>query len=108
MTRGIVPIRFDPKVVLQQFGYYQFRSSFIQKQIVAGTYGAALMQINIRDLRDLRILVPELETQRRIVERLQALGPQVDRLSRSHENSLLSLEALRQSLLHKAFSGQLT
>jgi len=47
VTRGIVPISFNPNILQSDFGYYQFTSGFVMKQIKEKTYGAALMQINI-------------------------------------------------------------
>ncbi len=45
VTRGIVPIRFDPQTITQAFGYYLLRSPPVQAQIRAKTYGTALLQI---------------------------------------------------------------
>ncbi|MFC6586050.1 restriction endonuclease subunit S [Sulfitobacter pacificus] len=71
VTRGIVPVRFDSQKMLQDFGYYQFRSRHIQEQIEAQTYGAALRQINIRDLRKLSFTFPEVKEQERLLPMLQ-------------------------------------
>jgi len=62
VTRGIVPIRFDRNLLTQDFGYYVMTSGEIQEQIREKTYGAALMQINIRDLRQVTLFVPFRET----------------------------------------------
>ena len=55
VTRGIVPILFNASLVNQRFGYYALLSERVQRQIKEKTYGTALMQINIRDLRNLLI-----------------------------------------------------
>lgn len=107
VTRGIVPIRFDPDVLTQDFGYFVFRSPTVQSQIKAATYGAALMQINIRDLRKLRIVAPPLETQHRTVTLLHAVSRQTLRLVNVAEQKLAALEELKQSTLHRAFRGEL-
>ncbi|MBB5209090.1 type I restriction enzyme S subunit [Chiayiivirga flava] len=107
VTRGIVPIRFDPARVLRDFAYFQFRSSLVSNQIAGKTYGAALMQINIKDLRALRFLVPDLETQRDIVRKSEAVLADTQALCRSYQAQLSDIADLRQSLLQAAFSGQL-
>jgi type I restriction enzyme S subunit len=63
VTRGIVPVRFDPEIISEKFGYYQFISPLVLSQIKAATYGAALMQINIRDFRKIKISTPPLAEQ---------------------------------------------
>lgn len=70
VTRGIVPIRFDTAKLSQRFGYYLLRSEPAQLQIQAKTYGTALQQINIRDLRQLTLPVPAPQDQEVIVKRL--------------------------------------
>ena len=108
VTRGIVPVRFDPKFINQQLGYYQFLSKPVQDQIKAGTYGAALMQINIRDLRQITFAVPPLTEQDGLVERLESVAGDFDLLIESYEKKLSQIDALGQSLLQKAFAGELT
>ena len=108
VTRGIVPIRFDESRVMRDFAYFQFLSGAIRTQIAEKTYGAALMQINIKDLRAIRLLVPGIEVQRQIVRRAEKLLEASVALRRGYEDRLADIAALRQSLFQSAFSGQLT
>jgi len=107
VTRGIVPIRFDDSHILPEFGPYLLISEPVQNQIRAKTYGAALMQINIRDLRVLTLLIPPLKEQAAIATQLAALSQETQRLAGIYEQKLTALEALKKSLLHQAFSGNL-
>jgi len=108
VTRGIVPIRFAPEKISHQFGYYLLRSEPAQLQIQAKTYGTALQQINIRDLRQLTLPVPAPQDQEIIVQRLSALEEETKQLTAAYANKLTALDDLKKSLLHQAFSGQLT
>lgn len=108
VTRGIVPIRFDTTRVLPEFAFFQFRSRFVRDQIAAKTYGAALMQINIKDLRELDFVVPPVSEQRKAIARAEQFFDGGARLSENYQTQLTDLANLRQSLLQKAFSGQLT
>ncbi|WP_240922585.1 restriction endonuclease subunit S [Oleiagrimonas sp. C23AA] len=108
VTRGIVPIRFPDESVLPEFAYFQLRSRYAQDQIAAGTYGAALMQINIKDLRKLRFIVPSIEDQQEIISRAELLYERAGSLRDIYATKLTDIADLRQSLLQKAFSGQLT
>lgn len=107
VTRGIVPICFNSKILNFDFGYYQFISSFIIKQIKSKTYGTALMQINIGDLRKILILIPSLSEQKSIVQKLDALSSETKKLEAIYQKKLEDLEELKKSILQKAFSGQL-
>ncbi len=107
VTRGIVPIRFNPAKLSQRFGYYLLRSEPAQLQIQAKTYGTALQQINIRDLRQLTLPVPAPQDQEVIVQRLSALEEETKQLTAVYENKLTALDDLKKCLLHQAFSGQL-
>ena len=82
-------------------------SGAIQSQIREKTYGAALMQINIRDLRNITMWFPPLKEQERIASKLEALREDTQRLESIYKQKLAVLEELKKSLLHEAFSGRL-
>ena len=107
VTRGIVPIRFDHSLLTPEFGFYLISSWPVQSQIREKTYGAALMQINIRDLRKIALSFPTLKDQKTIAAKLDDLSGETQRLARLYERKLAALEALKKSLLHQAFTGQL-
>lgn len=107
VTRGIVPITFN-KDVLLKFGYYQFMSPYISKQIKEKTYGAALMQINIKDIKKLTIKITSIANQKEIVELLDSLNQNTCKILSLFNEKFLILEELKKSILQKAFSGELT
>lgn len=108
VTRGIVPIRFEKGKVLPEFAYFQFLSRYARDQIASKTYGAALMQINIKDLRQLNFVLPHLSQQHEIVVRAEGLYEHTRKLKAAYAQKLTDLANLRQSLLQKAFAGELT
>lgn len=108
VTRGIVPIRFSPSVISQKLGYYLFLSKPVQDQIRAATYGTALMQINIRDLRQLVFIVPPSEDQPVLLSELESIAINTEHLKEIYEQKLTELANLKQAILRQAFSGDLT
>ena len=108
VTRGIVPIRFNPKMMTRAFGYYVMRSRAVQKQIRAATYGAALMQINIANLKKIVVQVPSLERQIPLSNKLEALDSELFAMQVVQSQKLVELATLRQSLLRRAFAGEFT
>lgn len=107
VTRGIVPIRFNPIIINQEFGYYLLISNYVQKQIRAKTYGAALMQINIGDLRKVLIPYPSLHDQYTIVRKLDDLRAETQKLEAVYKKKIINLDELKKSILQKAFAGEL-
>ncbi len=72
VTRGIVPIRFNPALTFPLFGLIAICSEFVQSQIRLKTYGATLQQINIADIRELQIPLPPLPEQRALAAEIEA------------------------------------
>lgn len=107
VTRGIVPIRFNRSFLTPEFGFYLISSELVQSQIRAKTYGAALMQINIRDLRVISLSFPSLEIQKAIAASLDSFQVGTQRLVHLYARKLAALGALRKSILHDAFTGNL-
>ncbi len=108
VTRGIVPIRFNASIVIQRFGYYAFISKGVQNQIKAATYGTALMQINIRDLRKVLLDLPSLDIQKDLLEKFDEISANVGRLTSAYEQKAAAFVDLKRAILQKAFTGKLT
>lgn len=107
VTRGIVPIFFERSVVSQELGYYLMRSDAVQSQIREKTYGTALQQINIGDLRKLKLPIPPKTEQRVFTKKFDELSDATQRLESIYQQKLAALDELKKSLLHQAFSGAL-
>jgi type I restriction enzyme S subunit len=56
-------------------------------------------------LGGLSIFLPSLREQKEIVNEIDALSAETQRLASLYERKLAALEALKKSLLHQAFSG---
>lgn len=60
-------------------------SAAVQNQIREKTYGAALMQINIRDVRNIAVAFPPLKEQHTIASKLDAITAETRRLATIYE-----------------------
>lgn len=69
--------------------------------------GTTIPSLVKTDLLQIRIPLPPLEEQRRIVGVLEAVSAMVAELRQTYEQKLAALATLKQSLLHKAFAGEL-
>lgn len=70
--------------------------------------GSSIPQINNYDIAPLSISFPKaINDQRRVYEQLRALREETQRLATIYSRKQAALAALKQSLLHQAFSGNL-
>jgi type I restriction enzyme S subunit len=99
-----------PNKILTEFLYYQLRCPSLRKEIMGRAQGAnpTMKKISNGAVRTLPIHVPPIANQRAIVETLNALADETTRLANLYGQKLVTLEALKKSLLHRAFAGQLT
>lgn len=63
--------------------------------------------LSMGTIRQIPVALPTLDEQRKIIEQLDALLNSADRLGEKLETDVRKSEALRQSILKRAFSGQL-
>jgi type I restriction enzyme, S subunit len=70
-------------------------------------HGSAYSALPIQRLNEHRIFLPSPAEQEAIVATLDSLNEETQHLARIYEQKLTALEALKRSLLHHAFTGQL-
>ena len=90
-----------------KFLFHVLNSGDIQKHFQSSKSGAALQQFTIKQLKALRVPLPPAPAQQAIVEQLDALSEETQRLKSIYQRKLAALEALKKSLLHQAFTGNL-
>lgn len=82
--------------------YYALKSINIRKA------GAAIPQLTVPMLREYKISFPtDIEEQHRIVATLDTLSEKCHRLEQIAQQTILECDALKQSILRQAFSGEL-
>ncbi len=77
------------------------------RHILGVQTGLGVPHISGQQIKDFEFSLPPLAEQKRIADSLAALGAETQRLESIYQRKLAALEALKQSLLHQAFSGQL-
>ena len=92
--------------VCSEFIRFWLKSSLFFDQLDRGN-GATVDTLTIQKLQSVELRLPQLEEQMKIVTKLKALTEETQRLARIYEQKLAALEALKKSLLHKAFAGEL-
>jgi type I restriction enzyme S subunit len=108
VSREVAVVPVDSRTVNPEFLSYLIGSGTSQQWLGGVKKGAAYVGINIEDLRLLPVSAPPMQDQIRIVRHLKSLGEETQHLESIYQRKLAALDALKQSLLHQAFSGQLT
>ena len=86
---------------------YALRSPQVFRQATIGSTGAAQKTVSLGVLRSLQLPKVKLAEQKQIAAKLDSLREETQRLARLYEQKIAALEALKKSLLHQAFTGEL-
>jgi type I restriction enzyme S subunit len=101
---GLIRLRPDND---SKFVSYFLRSPLGQKSLGAYQGGSVQQVINLADLRLVEVPLPNLHLQKEIANRLDEVSGKVRSLSKSYERKIAVLAELKQSVLQRAFSGEL-
>lgn len=93
--------------VNQQFLLYFLKSPQAARYVQGASKGGAQEFVGLTELRKFPVPLPSLERQKAFAETFESLRNETQRLARTYEQKIAELEALKKSLLHQAFSGNL-
>ena len=101
-----IGIRLKPEISVDYIKYYlSLRSVYHELEIQV--HGATRPRVNTTQIKNIKISLPPLPEQQRIVEEIEFRLSQAEAAEARIAESLQKTEALRQSILKKAFSGEL-
>jgi len=105
----IMKMKVDPKKAITRFVYFFLRSPEARAYFTTRAHGASstMKKIGKQVVQNILIPLPALEEQGLIVSTLDSLQEETQRLESLYQRKLAALDALKKSLLHRAFSGQL-
>jgi len=102
---SVIGVVANPKEA--EVGFIEYLLQSFKARIQALGKGSAQANINMGTFENERFPFPPVAEQKQIVEKLDALSEETQRLARLYERKLAALEALKKSLLHQAFTGEL-
>jgi type I restriction enzyme S subunit len=118
---GIVPSEFDgaqltenacrlifKEGISNKFVYFFTKSAAFHRQAIEQTRTAAQPKLALNRLEQIKLPVPNLDAQKAMIERFSELQDLAAQLADLALKKLELLAALKQSLLHRAFAGDLT
>jgi type I restriction enzyme S subunit len=94
-------------LVTNRYLYYFLCSQNAKAQFFQGTTGAALQQLTISQLREIRVPIVPLTTQQTVIDHLDKLKSKSSEMVAAYDAKLAAAKNLRQSILEAAFGGDL-
>ena len=96
------------EVINPNFLLYFVNSPVAKQQFNKRLKGAGVPNLHLEEIREVNISFPlSLDEQSMLVERLDAISSETQRLESLYQQKITALDELKKALLHQAFSGQL-
>ena len=97
----------NPDRLDDDFLFYLVPTDLIRGELLKLSERSLIPSMSVKELARLKIPLPPLPTQQAIVEKLDALSEETKALEAVYERKQSALAELKQSLLQKAFAGEL-
>ncbi len=105
----LITMKPDQAVIDRSFLAFMLMSKPLQDSIHAHATGATVLGIKAKLLKDVPIYFPtSISHQRRIASEISQIAEEASRLEFIYRQKLAAIAELKQSILQKAFSAQLT
>jgi len=106
-TTGLCVLRPDPELLEPEWLYFICRSDEFIDELCVWMRGASYPAVTDEDVLDMQIPLPPLPEQRRLLETMTATRRTAIDLWRSMRTSAERFQALEESVLERAFRGEL-
>jgi len=103
----LIKISLDRKVYSPKFFKYYFESSFVKSFYGAETRGTTMDVLNLGIIKTIPFPLCTVKEQNKIIQEIESRLSVADKMEESITQSLQQAEALRQSILKRAFEGKL-
>ena len=105
---GWVVFRNQYKIATEEFLYYMLSSQKIYSEFSRVATGSTVKNLNIDRIKGVNIIIPPLNEQKRIVEKIESEFKKIDEGLEHLEQAKEQIKQYRQSVLKSAFEGKLT
>ena len=109
INQALLKIQIDEEVIFDKYFLYFFRSDLFQKKVLKETRGVAIKNIaSVKDIKNLKVILPNTALQKRIVAKIEELFSHIDAGIDALNKAKQLLKQYRQSILKAAVTGELT
>ncbi|MDO9102565.1 MAG: restriction endonuclease subunit S [Candidatus Nitrotoga sp.] len=106
-SADMYPLTPLPNQITRDYLFHLLLSKPFTDYAIQGSARAGMPKVNREHLFEFRVWLPAIKKQKELAEKLDNLHKETQRLESIYQRKLAALEALRKSLLHQAFSGEL-
>ncbi|NMF83232.1 restriction endonuclease subunit S [Nodosilinea sp. P-1105] len=103
-----IRIRIERPDVYLPFAVHYLKSRTLRRRLIESGDGISISSLNQQKLSLIELSFPPLEKQQSLVTAIDELSGASQRLEAIYQQKLAALNELKQSILQKAFSGELT
>ena len=107
LAMNLFLIRLNESKAIPEFVYNYLKSYSGEFQIKSRLQGATTKTITKDNVRNIKLPLPTLKEQQTIVQQLDALRSETQKLEVIYKKKLADLDELKKSVLQKAFGGEL-
>lgn len=105
-NQDIKAIRANPGVD-PRFLLFSLRTKLSDSDQILSNAAHGTLKIDMEVLQSITLLIPSLEIQKKAIKQIDEIQEEAQHLESIYQGKLSSLDELKQSLLHRAFNGDL-
>lgn len=107
-SADVYPLVPNKALLDRDFLFYMLLSDKFTKFAIMGSDRAGMPKVNRNHLFSYRCFLPNIKEQKHLADRLDKLAQETQQLEDIYRRKLAALSELKQALLQKAFTGELT
>lgn len=108
INQALLKIDINEEIILKKFFLLLFRSETFQRLIFKKSQGTAMPNmVGMKELKEIPIPIPSIEEQEEIIKEIESRLSVCENIEANIDEALKKAEALRHSILKKAFEGKL-
>jgi type I restriction enzyme, S subunit len=107
-SADIYPLAPLPNQITRDYLFHLLLSKHFTDYAIRGSARTGMPKVNRDHLFEFRVWLPPVKKQSELAEVLNDLAAETQRLESLYQRKLVALEALKKSILHRAFAGELT
>ena len=106
-SADMYPLSPIKNVITRDYLFHLLLSKHFTDYAIQGSARAGMPKVNRDHLFEFRVWLPDVKKQKQLATNLDDLREETHRLARIYDRKEAALEALKKSLLHQAFAGEL-
>ena len=106
-SADIYPLAPFPREIARDYLFHLLLSKRFTEYAIEGSARSGMPKVNREHLFEFKVWLPSVKKQNELAAMLDDLREETQRLKSIYQRKLAALDALKKSLLHQAFTGNL-